>query len=119
MKTATAVPAGFTVTQAEGAFGVTHDFDKDPVVMGKCVDIRSVEMGTGKNKKKRRIMTVRTKEGDRQVWESSQLSGVFNAKGIKGKQVFFRKDGVKKFKITKGPDAGTTAKMNLFTAAFK
>jgi hypothetical protein len=114
-KTATAIPAGFEVKAAEGVFGVVHDFHKEQICTGKVTAIKTVDTADGK----KRVMTVKTADGERQVWESFQLSGVFDTKKIIGKSVWFRYDGQKKFVIKKGKNKGKTAKMNQFTAAIK
>lgn len=102
-----AIPQGFKTVNVSGSFGATHDFRVQPVCTGKVLAIDKVKTNDGL----RRVMRVSTSEGERGVWESHQLKGLFDTPGIKGKTVFIHFLGQQPIK------GGKT--VNVFEAAVK
>lgn len=102
-----AIPAGFKTVNVSGSFGATHDFRVNPVCTGRVKGIDKVKTEDGP----RRVMRVETEQGERGVWESHQLKGLFDTKGIVGKQVYIHFLG--KENIGKGKT------VNVFEAAIR
>lgn len=101
------------MTPVDGSFGQSHNFDADPLLIGKCQKIETVKvMDEEKGKKvSRLVMTVKRDDGSLvNVWESFMLSGLFKRKPI-GKQIFIRHEGQRKLKGKK--------RMNLFSCGVK
>jgi hypothetical protein len=87
------VPAGF-VPMASGNFAPLHDFDKEPVLQGKVVEIKVVKTKKGKKLIDTNIMTVSDADGVlSSVWESTALAKTFG-EAKKGDEVFFRYEGL-------------------------
>lgn len=103
-------PAGFKQMEISGNFAPTHDFDVEPTIEGKMVELRHVPKG-GAIKNDTRIMVVRTNKGDRSVWESAQLTGLFDTLK-KGKTVIIHHAGRQKVK-------GRKSQMHLFEVFIK
>jgi len=108
------LPAGFKQVDVGGAFGVAQDWEKHPVLVGKCIDIRTVAIGEGKRKKDTQVMTVQDNETGvlKSVWHAYQLDGLFKEKKIKGRQVYIQYLGSKKLKGARNP-------MKLFSCGVK
>ena len=76
--TATGVelPAGYTAIV--GNRGVKWDYEAMPLLQGLVEAIREVEVGTGRNKRTAKVMSVRTDDGALyDVWESAALAEFF------------------------------------------
>lgn len=89
-------PAGFKQMEISGNFAPTHDFQVEANIQGRVVEIKTVPKG-GLIKKDTRIMVVRTDKGDRSVWESTALIGLFDTVK-KGKTVLIHYTGEIKVK---------------------
>lgn len=105
------LPKGFKAISGGGGNAV--EWKKGMIVTGVVVEIKTIQK---KNPKKgedptTRIMIVKTKDGDRGVWEKAALHGLFDA-AKKGKQVYIEHLGMGKAK--KGQSAP-----NLFNAGIK
>lgn len=88
------LPAGFTAVAVGGDFGAWHDWEKEPALTGKVVELGSYEGEYGKQ----RTMTVLAGKVKSSFSESKALSGLFDmGKKILGKTVFVRFLGVKEF----------------------
>lgn len=71
------LPEGYTAIV--GDRGEKWDYEAHPVLEGVVEYVRTVEVGTGRNKREARIMSVRTADGRLfDVWESAALSEFFN-----------------------------------------
>lgn len=73
-----ALPDGYTAISG-GEFGDRWDFENDPSIEGTVDGIRTIEVGTGKNKRESRVMTVQTENGPLDVWESASLVKFFDS----------------------------------------
>jgi len=108
-----AIPSGFTVTPAEGGFGSNHNFEIEPLLVGKCVRIETISIyDEEKEKKVKRLkMTVQKADGsEAAVWESFMLSGLFKRKPLK-RQIYIRYEGQRKMKGKK--------RLNIFSCGVK
>lgn len=105
------LPKGFKILSS-GDYAKTHDFQKEPVLIGKPEAIREVKI---KNKLTR-VMTIVNGTGKKSaVWESVQLKNLFDevsANLKKVKSVFIRYEGEQKVK-------GYKNKMKVFTAGIQ
>lgn len=118
------LPAGFTAMSVGGGFGAWWDHVQRKILQGKILGFDSMmttqEDDKGREKKiKRGIMRVQDEKGvTLNVGESSAIRELFmpaNQKALRGKQVYIRFDGQKKFKNKRGQ----TRKINQFTVAVK
>jgi hypothetical protein len=72
------LPSGYEAI-AVGEFGQPWDFEQHPLLEGVVSgDVRTVEAGTGKNKRESRVVTIKSDDGALfDVWESAALRGFF------------------------------------------
>lgn len=77
------LPAGMEMV-SDGSLANTHDFKKEPVVMGPVVAIKVVPVRRGRVMEDNRLMTIDT--GDKQVavWESANLKDLFDRVAVGG-----------------------------------
>lgn len=89
------IPAGYTQIQT-GNFPPNWDFDKNPLLVGRVTENKTVPQKRGKKTVEVRIIYVADKNGELwAVWESKQLEAFMQQ--VKPKQeIFIRFDGVKK-----------------------
>lgn len=98
-KAGTEIPAGFKSANVEGQFGNTHNFEAEPLLIGKCTGIATVKTSNGKQQ----IMSIQKADGSLAgVWQSFMLKNLFKMKPVK-KQVFIRFEGTRKIKGRKEP----------------
>lgn len=118
-RAAAKLPAGFTAFAVGGGFGAWWDHNAQKTLTGKVVGFDSymAEDNDGK-KKKRGIMRVQAANGSTfNVGESHSLKELFmpaNQKQLRGKQIYIRFTGQKKFKKGK-----QTRKVNQFEVFVK
>lgn len=80
------IPKGYKVI-ANGGMTETHDFDKNPIVEGEVLELKTLPAKFGKDKKGKkiavrketRLMVLKTKNGDSAVWEKKALENLFDA----------------------------------------
>ena len=102
------IPAGFKSATVTGQFGNMHNFEAEPLLLGKCTAITPVKTKNGKQK----IMTIQKEDGSLAgVWHSYMLHDLFERKPLK-RQVYIRFEGVRKVKGRKEP-------MKLFSCGVK
>lgn len=103
------LPPGFHSANVEGSFGVLHDFEKQSVLQGKCLSIKTVNKGT---KKENEVMTLKKKDGSlASVWNSWMLNAIFEKSTI-GKEVHIEFLGLQ-------PMSGNRNPMKLFNVGVK
>lgn len=74
-----ALPSGYQAIANQDR-GVKWDFEAHPVLEGEVLGIRTVDVGTGRNKRESQVMNIRTKQGEVfSVWESASLAEFFKA----------------------------------------
>ena len=105
-----APPKGYTVADVSGgsSYAPMHDFEEDPILEGKVLEVHDVETGKGKLKKMTQVMTLETDEGNRAICQSKALEGLFEDPPI-GKNIYIqflgiidipgRKNGMKNFAV--------------------
>jgi len=106
--TASELPAGFKSANVQGQFGNMHNFEAQPLLIGRCKGIATVKTKNGKQQ----VMTIEKEDGGLAgVWHSYMLSALFNQKPVR-KQVYIRFEGVRKIK-------GRKEAMKLFSCGVK
>lgn len=103
-------PKGFKVVESsrENGFHPSHDFELEPVCEGRAVEVKTV---TVKGGKERRVLVVETATGMRTVWGSVKLHDLFDAVKPGKSMVYIAFSG--KIKLKGG------RKMNNFSVAIK
>ena len=107
-KAGTEIPAGFKSATVTGQFGNMHNFEAEPLLIGKCKAVETVKTQNGKQK----VMTIEKEDGSLAgVWHSYMLKNLFAMKPIR-KQVYIRFEGTRKVK-------GRKQAMKLFSCGVK
>jgi len=100
------VPEGFT--RADSGFPQSWDFEREPVVQGHVVRIRTVELKYGKQVRETRVMEVAVDGEPFSVWESAALTELFDAVS-EGDEVWIRYTGQIQVKGRRQPMRGFQA----------
>jgi hypothetical protein len=94
------LPKGYTSTTVTGNFGVLHDFEKHPILQGKCTHINLANKG---KKTENRVMTIKQSDGIlKSLWCSYMLEDLFDSKPI-GKSVYIEYQGERAMKKGRNP----------------
>lgn len=71
------LPSGYQAIANQDR-GMKWDFETHPVLEGEVLGIRTVGVGTGRNKRESQVMNIRTKQGEVfSLWESASLEEFF------------------------------------------
>lgn len=89
------LPEGFELV-SDGTLSEAHDFDKDAIVMGPVVTIKTLKVKRGAKLEDARMITVNTGETVTAVWESAGLKDLFDGLVI-GDTVYIKYDGKQSF----------------------
>lgn len=85
------IPAGFEMI-SDGTLTETHDFTKQPIVMGKVMTMKTVLLTRGNSVEENRMITVDLGDGSTAVWESASLKDLFDEM-VTGDEVYIRYEG--------------------------
>ena len=86
------IPEGFEMV-SDGTLTETHDFEVDPVVMGKVLTTKTVLLKRGAKVEENRMLTVNIGDRSVAVWESAGLKDLFDD-CVPGDTIYIRYEGL-------------------------